>query len=146
MGAKLSATFVDSKKRTTKRTFGMEDQVLLADYVTAATAFLAAFGAVSDLGLVKANFIIPLTGLGTSAVALSNIDTGGTFSGWLDTVDPKKASTKIPGVKDALVGADGSIAITGAVATYLAEFETAADMNLSDGEQIDNWIKGALDK
>ena len=146
MPAKLSVTLVDSKKRTTKRVYGMETQALLADYVTAGTAFLASLGAVSDLGIVKADFLIPLTGLATAAVAGSNIDVGATFSGWLDTTEPKKASTKIPAIKDSLVSADGTVAITGATATYLAEFETAADMNLSDGEQIDNWIKGTLDK
>lgn len=146
MSATLSVSLIDSKNRVTKRKYGMETQVLLADYVTAATAFLTALGAVSDLGIEKANFLIPLTGVETSAVALSNIDTGGTFTGTLDTTVPRDASTKVPGIKDALVGGDGSIAITGDVATYLAEFETAGDMNLAQGHQISNWKRGVLDK
>ncbi len=96
--------------------------------------------------MIKVDLIIPMTGEEWAVTAGANIDTGGTFSGWLDTAAPKKASAKIPAVKPALVGTDGSIAIAGATATFLAEFETAADFNLSDGEQIDAWIKGALDK
>jgi hypothetical protein len=131
--AKLAVTLEDAFKRTTKRVIGMEDQVLLADYAAAVTAWAAAFGDVSDLGIVKTDLIIPVTGLESAAVAASNIDRGGTFSGWLDTVAPKKASLKLPCPKLSLVAADGTIAITG-------------DFNLSDGEQIDSWIKGTLDK
>lgn len=146
MPAKLSLTLEDSKKRTTKRVYGMDTQTLLADYLTAIGTFLTALTAVTDLGMVKADLIIPVTGLTWAYTAGANIDVGGTASGWLDTTEPKKASAKIPHIKDSLVSADGSIAISGATATYLAEFETDADFTLSDGEQIDSWIKASLDK
>jgi hypothetical protein len=58
----------------------------------------------------------------------------------------KKASFKIPGIKLSLVAADGSVADAGATATLLDLFEDADVYNLSDGEQIETWIKGSLDR
>lgn len=146
MAAKLSCTFTDAYGRTTKRVYGMESQVLLADYLTAITAFITAYTPVTDLGLIRADLIIPVLGEDFAVTAGANVDVGMTSSGWLDDPAPKKASLKIPGVKATLVDPDGSVPITGVVATLLAEFETGGDFNLSDGEQIDTWIKAALDK
>lgn len=147
MAAKLSVTLIDAYGRTTHRVYGMEDQTLLADYTTAAAAFLTALGNVCDLGIVRADFLINVPGIeATAATAGSNVDVGGTFSGLIVDGNGKKASAKVPAIKPALVAADGSIAISGATATYLAEFEEDADFNLSDGEQIDSWIRGALDR
>jgi hypothetical protein len=146
MTAKLSITLEDDFGRTTKRVYGMEDQVLLATYLTAITAFGTALEAVTDLGLIKADLLINVIGEDFTVTTGANVDVGATASGWLDTAAPKKASAKIPGIKLALISTDGSMPITGAVATFLAEFETGQDFNLSDGEQIDTWIKGALDK
>ena len=145
MGIKLSVTLDDAYGRTTKRVYGMEDEALLANLQTSAAAFLTALEAVTDLGCVKANFIIPVTSPEWAETAGANVDVGGTASGWIDA-GQKKASMKIPSVKASLVGSDGSIAISGATATFLAEFESAADFNLSDGEQIDTWIRATLDK
>jgi hypothetical protein len=147
MAAKLSLTLVDAYGRTTKRIIGMEDQALLADYETAAAALLTDLAAVSDLGVVKADLIINVSGAEqTDPVAGANVDVGGTFSGWIALGDGKKASLKVPGIKPALVSADGTIPIVDDVADYLANWETTGDFNLSDGEQIDSWIRGALDK
>ncbi len=145
MGIKLSVTMDDAYGRTTTRVYGMEDEALLATLQTSAATFLTALEAVTDLGCVKANFIIPVTSPEWAEVALASVDRGGTFSGWIDA-GMKKASLKIPGVKLSLVAADGSIADAGAMATFLNEFEAAADFNLSDGEQIETWIRGALDR
>ena len=145
MGTKLSVTMDDAYGRTTTRVYGMEDQTLLADYLAAVTSFLAALEAVTDLGCVKATLMIPISAPEWAETAGANVDTGGTFSGWVEA-GAKKASLKIPGIKPALVASDGSIADSGATATFLNEFEDAADFNLSDGEQIDTWIRGALDR
>lgn len=146
MGVKLSCTYVDDYGRTTHRTYGMEAQTLLADYIAAAGGFLTAMEAVTDLGLVRAEFHIPLASPEWAAISGANVDVGATASGWISLGGGKKASMKVPGIKDALVGADGSVAISGAMATLLAEFEDAADFNLSDGEQIESWIRAALDR
>jgi len=144
--AKLSVTFIDDFGRTTNRVFGMESQALLADYVAAYGGFFTALEAVTDLGCVKANLILPVSDPSWAAITDVNVDRGGTATGLLEAGSGKKASTKIPGVKLSLVGSDGTIAITGAIATYLAEFEAAADFNLSDGEQVSSWIKAFLDR
>lgn len=146
MPVKLSITLVDAYGRTTKRVYGMEDQVLLVDYLTAAGAFLTALEAVTDLGCVRGDLLIPVGTAPFDVTAGANVDVGGTASGFIADGDGKKASMKIPGVKASLVSDDGSIAISGATATWLAEFEDAADFNLSDGEQIDSWIRAALDR
>lgn len=145
MGTKLSVTMEDAYGRTTTRVYGMEDQALLADYITAATSFLSALQAVTDLACVKASFIIPLADPTWAVTAGANVDVGATASGWVDA-GQKKASMKIPTIKPALVSADGTVAITGATATFLGEFEDAEDFNLSDGEQIESWIRAKLDK
>lgn len=144
---KLSVTLIDAYGRTTHRVYGMEDQALLADYTAAAAAFLTDLGGVSDLGVVRADLIINVDGVeATDPVAGANVDVGATFSGLIVDGNGKKASAKVPGIKASLVSADGSIAISGATASYLANFEDEADLNLSDGEQIDSWIRGSLDK
>jgi len=145
MGAKLSVTLDDAYGRTTARVYGMETESLLADYQTNAAAFLTALEAVTDLGCVKATILIPVTSPEFAETAGANVDVGGTASGWIDA-GMKKGSMKIPGIKASLVSADGSIDIAAATATFLALFESAAKFNLSDGEQIDTWIKAALDR
>lgn len=146
MAVKLSCSFVDSYGRPTKRVYGMEDQADLAAYLAVVADFVADIEDVTDLGLVRADLIIPVTGADFDVTAGANVDVGGTFSGFLDTGGGKKSSLKVPGIKSALVNSDGTIPITGVVATYLADFETDGGFNLSDGEQISSWIKGTLDK
>ena len=145
MGTKLHVTLDDDHGRTTHRTYGMEEETTLAQMQTDAAELLTALEAVSDLGCVKASISFDVTSPEYAQVADANVDTGATFSGWIDA-GMKKGSMKIPGIKYALVGADGSVAIAGAVATFLALFEDADVFNLSDGEQIESWIKGALDR
>lgn len=146
MSAKLHITLGDTKGRTTKRIIGMEDEALLASYLTNITAYATALDAITDLSLIKLVLAIDVTGDEFVVTAGANVDVGGKFSGWLDTAVPRKASLGLPGLKDALSDADGSIPNAGAVATYLALFDTAAKFNLSHGEQVDTWIKGVLDR
>jgi hypothetical protein len=141
----LSVTMNDDYGRETRKLLEMESQVDLATYGTVAAAMLTALQAVTDLGVVRADLILPGIASGFAVTSGANRDTGATFQGYIDGGDGKKASTKVPGIKPALVDADGSIDITGVVATYLAAFETAGDFRLSDGETIDSWIKGTLD-
>jgi hypothetical protein len=143
---KLSVTLLDDFGRTTNRVYGMQTQTLLADYVTAYDAFFTALEAVTDLGAVKANLIIPVTDPSWAAIADANVDRGGTASGLLTAGSGKKGSIKIPGVKLSLVSSDGSISIAGAIATFLAMFEDGNDFDFSDGEQASSWIRAALDR
>ena len=143
---KLSCTFVDDYGRTTHRVYGMEEQALLADYAISVAAFSAAIEAVTDLGLTRADLVIPVASAVFAVTADANVDVGATASGYIEGGLGKKASMKIPGIKDTLVSADGSVAISGVTAAFLALFEDAADFNLSDGEQISTWIRAALDR
>lgn len=145
MATKLSVTYDDAYGRQTTRVYGMETEALLADLQTAAAALITAVTAVTDLGCVKATILIPVTSPTFAETAGANVDVGATASGWI-TAGMKKASLKVPGIKASLVDADGSVPITGAVATFLALFESAAAFNLSDGEQIDSWIRAGLDR
>jgi hypothetical protein len=123
----------------------MEEVTTLAQMQTDAAEFLTAMEAVTDLGCVRASISFDVTSPEWAETGDANVDTGATFSGWIDA-GMKKASMKIPGIKYALVGADGSVAIAGAVAAFLALFEDADVFNLSDGEQIESWIRGSLDR
>ena len=145
MGTKLHLTLDDAYGRTTHRTYGMEEETTLAQMQTDAAAFLTALEAVSDLGCVKASISFAVTAPEYAETAGANVDVGATASGWV-TAGMKKASLKIPGIKPALVAADGSVADAGATATFLGLFEDAAVFNLSDGEQIESWIRAALDR
>lgn len=146
--AKLSVRMGDDFGRTTNRVYGMETQTLLADYVTAYAAFLTALQAVTDLSLIKADLIIPITGESWAVTSGINLDTGATASGWIDGELGKKASMKIPGIKTSLVDPDGSVPLSGATITFLNTFLTTGDFNLSDGEQIEvgGWIRATLDR
>lgn len=143
--AKLSVTMVDDHGRTTHRTFEMATQTLLTEFETAAQAFFTALQAVTDLGVVRADFIIPVVDPSFAVTADANKDVGATASGWVTDGNGKKASKKWPAPKYSLVDQDGSIPITGAVATFLAMFEDGNDYELSDKEQIDSWLKATLD-
>ena len=142
---KLHLTLDDAYGRTTARTYGMEEVTTLAQMQTDAAALLTALEAVTDLGCVKATISFEVTSPEFAETAGANVDVGATASGWI-TAGQKKASMKIPGIKPALVGTDGAVAISGATATFLALFEDAAVFNLSDGEQIDTWIRASLDR
>ncbi|MCK5292653.1 MAG: hypothetical protein KAR39_11645 [Thermoplasmata archaeon] len=145
MATKLHVTMDDAYGRTTSRVYGMEEVTTLAQMQTDAAEFLTALQAVTDLGVVKATISFGVTTPEFAETAGANVDVGATASGWI-TDGQKKASMKIPGIKPALVAADGSVAIAGATATFLALFEDADVFNLSDGEQIDTWIRAALDR
>lgn len=148
MAAKLSVRLTDAFGRSTNRVYGMEAQTLLADYVTAYSAFFTALEAVTDLAMEKADLLIQISGAEWTATAGVNLDTGATASGLINAGLGKRASMKIPGIKPALVSADGTVAISGATATFLDEFISTGDFNLSDGEQIavGGWTRAKLDR
>jgi hypothetical protein len=102
---------------------------------------------VSELQIVKAQLLLPVAGCPYGAVgAAGKISKGCTISGYVDGGDGKKASVKIPSPEAAFVNPDGTILLTGGMATFLAHFEAAGDCFLSDGEDIESWIRGLEDK
>ena len=144
--AYLSLTMGDDYGRTTSRRFEMIQQSTIGEYITAIEAFLTQLAAVTDLSVIRADLVVLAAGTAFAVTAGANVDVGATFSGLVEDGDGKKASMKVPGIKASLVSADGSVPITGAVAAWLGNFEDGEDWQLSDGEYIEAWIKGALDR
>jgi len=142
----LSVSMIDSMGRTTKRTYEMDTQATLADYITAATSFVGALEDVTDLGAIRVDLVITALVEGFDVTEGANVDVGATFSGLIEGGNGKRASMKVPAIKASLVNADASVPITGVVAAFLGEFEDGEDFKLSDGEQISSWLKGTLDR
>jgi hypothetical protein len=150
MATYLHMTLGDGFGRTTSKRVELTDQLLLADYVLNAEDFMTALLAVTDLDIVAAhiqtddNLTIP-----TQDPAGSNVDVGATFSGWIGGAVGKKATHKVPGFKVSKVGPQGVIDLTDVdVAAYLDFMGDPPDnkVRISDGEYIETWIKGTLDK
>lgn len=142
----LSITLGDDYGRTTNKRFEIQEQATLADYGLQIADFVADLEAVTDLGVVKVDLIIQQDGYDSLPGTGANVDVGATFSGYLSAGNGKKASMKLPGIQPGLVNPDGSVPISGATATWLEAFETTGQFQLSDGEQIETWIRGVLDK
>jgi hypothetical protein len=138
----------DYGRETTKR-IELVEQVLLADYQTLADAVTGALAPITDLGVVRCDLVIEdFSSLGSIIASGANVDVGATFTGELVGGGNKKASHKVPGITASFVGADGTIDITATeIAAYLALFEQSSDQALlSDGEQIEDWLRGKLDR
>jgi hypothetical protein len=142
----ISMTLTDDYGRTTTKRIEIAQQLTIAAYQTVIGLILTDLEAVTDLGCVRVDLVLEGFDSGWAVTSGANVDVGGTFSGYILDGDGKKASHKVPGIKPSLVDSDGSIDITGAVATYLGHFEPIDDARLSDGERIDTWIQGSLDK
>lgn len=146
---KLSVTLVDSYGRYTRKLFELQEQAVYGDLETVVNTFLGALEDVTDLGLVRADIIMDGYGTPWSAQAESNIDVGGTVVGFIYDGNGKKGVTKVPGIKYAFVREDGSLDLSAVdLAAYLSWWEHATpwDLELSDGEHIESWISGVLDK
>lgn len=142
----VSVTLGDAYGRTTSKRFEIATQADLAAYSASAAALITDLEAVMDLGVRRVDLLIEIPGQESDPVALSNVDRGATFSGYLTSGNGKKGSLKLPGITLSLVNSDGSVPLTGAIATYLGNFEAAGDYLISDGETVDSWIAGVLDK
>jgi hypothetical protein len=150
MAAFLHVQFIDGFGRTTSKHVELTDQLLLSDYVVNAEAWMNAVLAITDLNISSA-YIRLDDGLDipTQDPTGSNVDVGATFSGWIGGVVGKKASHKVPGFKLSKVGAQGVIDLADVdVAAYLDLMGDPPDnkVRISDGEYIETWIQGTLDK
>lgn len=146
----LSLTLADDYGRTTRKLIELEVQVLLADYVTLAAAFMTHLEAVTDLGVIRCDLVIDDVDTGFALTAGANVDVGATFAGYIyGGGNGKKASLKLPGIKAAMLNGDGTVDLAdAAIVSFLAYWlqATPNDMLLSDGEKISSWIRGKLDK
>lgn len=146
----LSFVFVDSRGRHTKRL--IECTNLTVDYTTAlpvVASLVTDLQQVTDLGLERVDFITKGIGAGFAAVSPSNVDVGGTVQVLLEGDLGKKASIKIPGIKDLLVLADGHLDFTpaGDLDAWLTHWTMDPPrFYVSDGEEVESVIDGTLDK
>lgn len=144
----LSLTLVDDYNREVTKRIEIKEQLTLADYTTVGNTIINALADVTDLAIVRADLVLgDWIALADTPVAGANVDVGGTFQCELAGEANRKASHKIPGIKAAFVGAQGTIDPDQAtLVTYLAQYLEANDALLSDGESVGNWIKGTLDR
>lgn len=149
MGAYFSLTLIDDSGRTTHRVIECEEKTLKADQVTLLEAFLLDLKDVTDLGVVRADIVFTAMGTPFAVTEGANKDVGATFQGLIEGGNGKKASLKLPAIKAAFVNGDGTVTVDGAdaIADYLAYWvhDTPGELFLSDGEDIDYWLRGSLD-
>jgi hypothetical protein len=143
----MHLTLVDAFGRETRIRREMQPHALLVEYQAEIDNFVTDLLAVSDLGLVRADFYQTGLSTPTSPQAGANVDVGATFVGWAEATPGKKLTTKVPGFKTTLVDVDGSIDLTQAVVVdFLANYADAGDFYISDGENSADWIAGSLDR
>ena len=146
----LSLTLLDGYGRETTKRVEFTDQILLADYISNANLFMELLDAITDLQILRASMNIT-DGLDLPAKdpAGSNVDVGATFVGFIGNGDGKKGVFKVPGIDLTYVGTGGVIDPTqDDVSDFLDLFGDPPDnkFRLSDGEWIEEWITGTLDK
>jgi hypothetical protein len=122
------------------------DTQVLADAITEIQAFLLVLAQITDLGVASVRYSFRDSTGAFAAQAGSNRDVGATFQG-LNTVGDAVV-LKIPGIKAAKVGAQRAIDLADVdIAAVLAYYATAGgSFSLSDGDTVDSWVKGTLDR
>jgi hypothetical protein len=139
-----TVTLRDSFNRQTRKKLETETDVL-ATAQSAVGALITTLLAVSDLGVDLVTYSFKDTGDAAVPTAGSNVDTGATIQGRV--ASGELVAVKIPGIKATMVGANGSVDVTGTeVAAYLDNFETAGAFTVSDGETVTEWVRGELDR
>jgi hypothetical protein len=144
----LSLTLEDSEGRRKKMLVETTDlSVVLTDQITAITGILTELNPITDLAVVRVDWIHKGIVAGFAGESSSNVDVGATFTGELYNHDGARASEKIPGFPQAKTQGDGTISVAEAdVEDWLELFLHSGTLLLSDGEEIDHWINGRLDK
>ena len=143
MGINCRITLVDSWGRNLTK--GVETtETLLASAITDVGAYLTALHAISDGGWEKQDYLS--AGVVTqAATAGANRDQGATLKVVLD--NGKHYALKIPMIKETLLNASGDVDIADEnVLAYIALFETAGKLRVSEGNFITAVLSGSLDK
>lgn len=141
----ISVTFNavdDYNRESLKRFEGVA--TVLATAQTDATNLMADFAAVSLAGVRGRTFNV--FEVQSEAVETgANVDAGGTVHVRLN--NGKKHALKIPAIDPALVNPDGTIDITAqAITDYVANFETAGQFRVSEGNYVVEILYGELDR
>lgn len=144
MGILFTVTAVDASGRS----YSKEFEFATTDYATAlaaASGVIAAYQAVTLGGIKSARFTVPYSVTPTSPTAGANRDEGFTFSAFLDTALGKRASLKIKAVDKSQIAENDVVDLDNEdIAAFLALY-TGGTLYLSDGESVDEFIRGTLD-
>jgi hypothetical protein len=143
MAIDYTVSLVDGYSRSSsKRWEGLA--TVLATAVTNASGLLADFLGVSDMGTVVDIFSSQVANE-NAATAGANVDAGGTLHLRLD--NGKAYALKIPAIKPSLINIDGSINIAAAAITdFVANFESAGQYRVSEGNYVTKILYGELDR
>lgn len=133
----------DYLRRTTKRWL-----VSAVDYATALTnaaLFITNLSAITGCDVLAYSLATPVQVTDT-VTAGANLDAGATFSTSIVGFPAKKASQKVPAPVASIINTDGTIDMTDAIVTdYTANFISGFVL-VSDGETVDTFDSGRLDR
>lgn len=133
----------DYLRRTTKRF-----KVSAADYATALTntaLFATDLEAISGCDVLSYSLATPVQ-VTDSVTGGANLDAGATFSLAIVGFPAKKAVTKVPAPEAAIINADGTIDMTDVLVTDYAANFISGFVLVSDGETVDTFDSGRLDR
>lgn len=144
MGILFTVNAVDGAGRS----YSKEFEFATTDYATAlaaAPAVLERYANVTTGGIKSARFTIPYSVTPTSPDPAANRDEGFTFSAFLDTALGKRGSLKIKAIDKSHLAENDVVDLSDAkIAAFLALW-TGGTLYLSDGEAVDEFIRGTLD-
>jgi hypothetical protein len=144
MSGKLAVTLFDKHGYETVRKFEIRGADANAIAVNAA-AFLADLQAITRLGTRKAAVLIPISGEDACGDP-SYTDLGVTIRGKSAT-DGETVIVKVPDLDPTMYDDDGKVILTDvSVDAFLDNFLATGVAYVSDGESVDSWLFGTLDK
>jgi len=144
MGFTAQATYIDYHTRLYRKSFEM-DATDLATLMTDWSTVEAAYDGVTEGALRRVSASTKIDSGNLAPTEGANRDVGATFLGQDSNGDP--VIVKVPGFDASFADTYGNIDLTDVtVAAFLALFEAAGPCTASDGQKVDVWIKGTLDK
>lgn len=141
----LSVTLLDDSERTTTKKYKVFDAVDYAGALSLAALFVTDLAGITQCGVVSyaLTTVVPVGG---AVTANSNLDAGATFSLFIGGVPGKKGTNKVPAPVFSIIAAGGAIDMTDVIVTDYAANFTSGFVLVSDGETVDSFIKGKLDR
>lgn len=141
---KVSIELTDAANRKARKVYETQDLVDVAAANTAAAGLVTDLEAVTG-AKVLAYTVSERTVVTDSVTSGANVDEGLTISGY--KADNYQTVVRVPAPETATWLADGTVDMSNAdVQAYLGNFQSTGDFTVSDGEVIDSWIGGKLDK
>lgn len=141
----LTVKLEDDHERTTTKKFKVYDAIDYAGALSLAALFITDLAAISECGVVGYSLATPVS-VGGSPAADANLDAGATFSLYIGGVPGKKGVNKVPAPIPGIIGAAGVINMAATEVTDYAANFTSGFVLVSDGETVDSFISGKLDR